>query len=81
MDYLCINHVHTAFCKNNESIQQHLLMNYVDFLVFHGIKMQILKTGSGYTALDADLLESDYKDFIVKLIQDPDGTPIVKCCC
>lgn len=40
--------------------------------------MNIIADGADYTTYDTDFLESDYKDGIVKLIQDPDGTPIVK---
>jgi hypothetical protein len=41
-------------------------------------KMEIIVKGSGFAAIDTDFIESDYKDVIVKLIEDPDGTPINK---
>jgi hypothetical protein len=41
-------------------------------------KMGIIVQGSTYLTIDAELLESDYKEYIVKLIQDPDGTPVTK---
>jgi hypothetical protein len=40
--------------------------------------MEIVVDRSDVDVMDPDFLESDYKDYIVKLIQDPDGTPITK---
>jgi len=37
--------------------------------------MQIIVDKSDVTSIDADFLANDYKDMIVKLIKDPDGTP------
>lgn len=41
-------------------------------------QMQIIVSDSSYTTIDTDLLASDYKDGIVKLIEDPDGTPNIE---
>jgi hypothetical protein len=40
--------------------------------------MSFIVDKSDVTSYDADFLSSDYKDIIVKLIQDPDGTPVTK---
>jgi hypothetical protein len=42
------------------------------------VNFNIIADGSEYTTYDADFLEAEYKDFIVKLIEDPDGTPLTK---
>lgn len=41
-------------------------------------EMSFIVAKTDVAAYDADFLSSDYKNVIVKLIQDPDGTPIVK---
>ena len=38
----------------------------------------IIVDKSDVTTIDADFLAIDYEDMIVKLIKDPDGTPITQ---